>query len=255
MDLLFGLTALDSLPSSIGNRNTSMEKNTVPLSLCFEFSLIRTSTKIQLIIFFVKLIPLPTFLSLLMMSEDTQLPSQSLKSEIQELFPANPHPPPHLSLALFVILPFPNPTCLQIQQILTQICLLDVSTTCILQRLSWVRPGSFLTRTREFFSVRIGGNTSSIYIHYELMSKGKLYQERPTDLPYFPVGLGFCSKCLYWELGWMTCQLTGLLISGLAAHLLQVAFFFFWANLCFLLAFCGWSRLAEVTTRSLRLLI
>lgn len=40
MDLLFGLTALDILPSCIGNRNTSMEKNTVPLSLCFEFSLI-----------------------------------------------------------------------------------------------------------------------------------------------------------------------------------------------------------------------
>lgn len=36
-------------------------------------------------------------------------------------------------------------------------------------------------------------------------------------------------------------------MSGPDAHLLQAPFF--WANLGFLLAFCGWGRLTEVRTR------
>lgn len=65
-----------------------------------------------------------------MMSEYTQLQSHSVELEISELFPAQPPPLPKSTPSLSVILPFPNPTGLQIQWILSQICLLDLSSTC-----------------------------------------------------------------------------------------------------------------------------
>lgn len=116
--------------------------------------------------------------------------------------------------------------------------------TCLLNYLPLPSPGSPLTRTTESFAVRIDGSTASIHrLCLRLCVQRKVISRAACQFTVF-----FCWLGLLFQMPILGIRLDDMTAERIAyvwvdAHLLQAPFC--GANLCFLLAFCGWSGLAE----------
>lgn len=125
----------------------------------------------------------------------------------------------------------------QIQLIPAQTCLLNCLPLA-------TPPGSPLTRTTESFALRIDGSTASIHsLCLRICVQRKVISRAACQFTIFFCWLGLLFQMPILGIGLDDMPAERIAYVWVDAHLLQAPFC--GANLCFLLAFCEWSGLAE----------